>query len=84
MLAEHAVGHGLGKHPYAWPGGLQALLPRVPLRQRALQYLRDRGVLISRFRDVKAEPLQRSEVEELARKVGGPGKLFSRRAMKYR
>ena len=52
--------------------------------QRALQYLRDRGVSISRFRDLKAEPLQRSEVEELARKAGGLEKLFSRRAMKYR
>lgn len=59
-------------------------LPHCTTYQRALQYLRDRGVSISRFRDVKAEPLQRSEVEELARKVGGPEKLFSRRAMKYR
>ena len=59
-------------------------LPYCTTCQRALQYLRDRGVSISRFRDLKAEPLQRSEVETLARKAGGPGKLFSRRAMKYR
>lgn len=59
-------------------------LPYCTTCQRALQYLRDRGILISRFRDLKAEPLQRSEVEDLARKVGGPEKLFSRRAMKYR
>lgn len=59
-------------------------LPHCTTCQRALQYLRDRGVSVSRFRDLKAEPLQRSEVEELARKVGGPEKLFSRRAMKYR
>jgi arsenate reductase len=59
-------------------------LPHCTTCQRALQYLRDRGISISRFRDVKAEPLQQSEVEELARKVGGPEKLFSRRAMKYR
>lgn len=59
-------------------------LPYCTTCQRALQYLRDRGVSISRFHDLKAEPLKRSEVEELARKVGGPAKLFSRRAMKYR
>ncbi|HEU0012664.1 MAG TPA: ArsC/Spx/MgsR family protein [Longimicrobium sp.] len=59
-------------------------LPHCTTCQRALQYLRDRGVLISRFHDLKAEPLQRKEVEELAQKVGGPEKLFSRRAMKYR
>lgn len=33
---------------------------------------------------MKAEPLQRAEVEELSRKVGGAEKLFSRRALKYR
>lgn len=59
-------------------------LPHCTTCQRALQYLRDRGVSISRFRDLKAEPLQRSEVEELARRIGGSEKLFSRRAMKYR
>jgi arsenate reductase len=59
-------------------------LPHCTTCQRALQYLRNRDVTISRFRDVKAELLQRSEVEELARKVGGPEKLFSRRALKYR
>jgi arsenate reductase (glutaredoxin) len=59
-------------------------LPHCTTCQRALQYLQDRGVSISRFRDLKAEPLQRSEVEELARKVGGAEALFSRRAMKYR
>jgi arsenate reductase (glutaredoxin) len=33
---------------------------------------------------VKAEPLSRAEVEELARRVGGADALFSRRALKYR
>lgn len=59
-------------------------LPHCTTCKCALQYLRDRGLSISRFRDLKTEPLQRSEVEELARKVGSPEKLFSRRAMKYR
>lgn len=49
-----------------------------------MQHLRDRGVAIGAFRDLKAQPLERPEVEDLARKVGGAEKLFSKRAMKYR
>jgi arsenate reductase (glutaredoxin) len=59
-------------------------LPHCSTCQRALQYLGERGVTVSRFHDLKAEPLQRSEVEELARKAGGAETLFSRRARKYR
>ncbi len=36
------------------------------------------------LRDLKAQPLEHAEVEDLARKVGGAEKLFSKRAMKYR
>lgn len=36
------------------------------------------------FRDLKSNPLSAGEVEALAAKVGGPQKLFSRRAVKYR
>jgi arsenate reductase (glutaredoxin) len=59
-------------------------LPHCSTCQRAVQYLAERGVSISSFRNVKTDPLKRAEVEELARKVGGAEKLFSRRAMKYR
>src|SRR5687768_8526806 len=52
--------------------------------QKAVAYLHEKGVPIRGFRDVKAQPLERAEVEELARKVGGAEKLFSKRAMKYR
>ncbi|HEU0012660.1 MAG TPA: arsenate reductase family protein [Longimicrobium sp.] len=52
--------------------------------QKVMAYLREKGVEVRRFHDVKAEPLARAEVEELARKVGGPDALFSRRALKYR
>ena len=45
---------------------------------------RTRGVSVSRFRDVKVELLQRSEVEERVREVGGAEKLFSRCLTKYR
>ena len=59
-------------------------LPHCTTCQKALQHLRDRGVVVGAFRDLKAQPLERPEVEDLARKVGGPEKLFSKRAMKYR
>ncbi len=39
---------------------------------------------VRNLRDLKAQPLEHAEVEDLARKVGGAGKLFSKRAMKYR
>jgi arsenate reductase len=58
-------------------------LPHCSTCQRARAYLVARGVEV-RFHDLKAEPLTRAEVDALARKVGGPGALFSRRAMKYR
>lgn len=49
-----------------------------------MEYLRVRGAEVQDFRDVRARPLSRAEVEGLARKVGGAEKLFSKRAMKYR
>lgn len=67
---------GVGAHVY-W-------LPHCSTCQKAVKYLHDRGVRVDEFRDLKAQPLQESEVRELARKVGGVEKLFSRRAMKYR
>ena len=36
------------------------------------------------FRNLKDEPLSVDEVRDLAKKVGGVDKLFSKRAMKYR
>ncbi len=59
-------------------------LPYCTTCQRAMQYLQERGVTVQSFRDVKTQPLTRGEVEDLARKVGGADRLFSRRAMKYR
>jgi arsenate reductase len=52
--------------------------------QKALQYLRDRQVTVRTLRDLKAQPLEEAEVRDLARKVGGADKLFSKRAMKFR
>ncbi|HEX2080361.1 MAG TPA: ArsC/Spx/MgsR family protein [Longimicrobium sp.] len=59
-------------------------LPYCTTCQKAVAYLHEQGVAIRGFRDLKAQPLERAEVEDLARKVGGADKLFSRRAMKYR
>lgn len=59
-------------------------LPYCTTCQKAVAYLHEKGVPIRGFRDLKAQPLERAEVEELARKAGGAEKLFSRRAMKYR
>ncbi len=59
-------------------------LPYCSTCQKAVAYLHEKGVPISGFRDLKTHPLTRAEVEELARKVGGAEKLFSKRAMKYR
>ena len=59
-------------------------LPHCTTCQKALAYLREKGVEVRRFHDVKAEPLSLAEVEDLAAKVGGADALFSRRALKYR
>lgn len=59
-------------------------LPHCTTCQKAVEHLHARHVPIRSFRDLKAQPLQRAEVEDLARKVGGVEKLFSKRAMKYR
>lgn len=59
-------------------------LPYCTTCQKAAQYLKDRGVEVGAFRDLKADRLSEEEVRALAEKVGGPDALFSRRAMKYR
>jgi arsenate reductase (glutaredoxin) len=59
-------------------------LPYCTTCQKAVKHLEERGVPIRSFRDLKAQPLERAEVEDLARKVGGAEALFSKRAMKYR
>ncbi|HEX8696841.1 MAG TPA: ArsC/Spx/MgsR family protein [Longimicrobium sp.] len=59
-------------------------LPYCTTCQKALQYLRDRQVTVRTLRDLKAQPLEEAEVRDLARKVGGAEKLFSKRAMKFR
>ena len=52
--------------------------------QKAVRWLDRRNVKIAKFRDIKDEPLTREEVEGLAKMLGGPEGLFSKRAVKYR
>ena len=59
-------------------------LPNCSTCQKAERWLDRRGVKISKFRDIKEEPLTRKEVEDLAKMLGGPAELFSKRAIKYR
>jgi arsenate reductase len=59
-------------------------LPHCTTCQKAVQHLKERGVPVRAFRNLKEEPLSVDEVRGLAAKVGGVEKLFSKRAMKYR
>jgi len=59
-------------------------LPHCTTCQKAVEYLEKIGCKVAEFRDLKSNPLGRKEVEDLARLAGGAGKLFSRRAVKYR
>jgi arsenate reductase len=52
--------------------------------QKAVKWLGRRDVKVSKFRDIKEEPLSREEVEVLAKMLGGPEELFSKRSVKYR
>lgn len=59
-------------------------LPHCTTCQKAVKYLEEKGVEVRSYHDLKADPLSRAEVEELARKAGGAEALFSKRAMQYR
>ena len=59
-------------------------LPNCTTCQRTLRDLRADGLEVRRFRDLKHAPLDRSELRQIAARVGGVEKLFSRRARKYR
>lgn len=59
-------------------------LPHCSTCQKAVAYLEGKGARVERFHDLKAQPLSAAEVRELASRVGGVEKLFSRRALKYR
>jgi arsenate reductase len=59
-------------------------LPNCSTCQKAASYLKQKGQTVTQFRDIKTDPLEREEVEQLAELAGGANELFSRRARKYR
>ena len=59
-------------------------LPNCSTCKKAKSFLDRRGIGDLNPRDIKANPLDRREVEALAQMAGGAGEIFSRRAVKYR
>lgn len=59
-------------------------LPHCKSCQKLVAYLEERDEQIRTLRNLKEDPLDRSEVRALAEGVGGADVLFSRRARKYR
>jgi len=58
--------------------------PNCTTCQKARRRLDRHRVSVTKFRDIKEEPLEREEVEKLVKMLGGTSELFSRRAVKYR
>jgi arsenate reductase len=52
--------------------------------QKAKRRLDYHRINVRNFRDIKQEPLDRTEIERLAQLLGGAENLFSRRSVKYR
>jgi arsenate reductase len=59
-------------------------LPHCTTCQRAEAFLKGHGVRITRYVDVKTEPVERVTLVYLAKALGGVERLFSKRALKYR
>lgn len=59
-------------------------LPNCSTCQKAERRLARHNIEVTRFRDIKEEPLEREEIAQLAKMLGGANELFSRRAVKYR
>jgi arsenate reductase (glutaredoxin) len=59
-------------------------LPNCDTCKKAAAFLQQNNVVVTRFHNLKADKLSRTEIEELAEMVGSVESLFSRRAIKYR
>lgn len=59
-------------------------LPHCSTCQKAEAYLKDHGVKIKKYVDVKTEQVDKATIQKLANGVGGAEALFSKRALKYR
>ncbi|MEB3287316.1 MAG: arsenate reductase family protein [Vampirovibrionales bacterium] len=59
-------------------------LPYCSTCVKAEQHLLSKGASIQKYVNLKENPLSKTEVLKLCKLIGGPDKLFSKRAMKYR
>ena len=59
-------------------------LPHCSTCQKAVAFLKKKGVRIGSYRDLKSERLSSAEVDRLVKQAGGAEALFSKRAIKYR
>lgn len=59
-------------------------LPHCSTCQKADAFLKDLGVKIESYVDVKTEAVPKATIKSLAEGVGGAEALFSKRALKYR
>lgn len=59
-------------------------LPYCTTCQKAEAYLKDKGVKIKSYVDVKEDGVNKTTVKKLCKLAGGVEKVFSKRAMKYR
>ncbi len=59
-------------------------LPKCTTCQKAEQFLKDHGVTIEQYIDVKTQTVDKDTIQQLAEKLGGVEQLFSKRALKYR
>jgi arsenate reductase (glutaredoxin) len=59
-------------------------LPHCTTCQRAENFLKEHGITINRYVNLKTDKVERKTLEQLAEKLGGVDKLFSKRAIKYR
>ena len=59
-------------------------LPDCTTCQKARRRIDYHRIAVTKFRDIKTEPLTRAEIERLAALLGGAANLFSRRSVKYR
>ena len=59
-------------------------LPYCSTCVKAEQHLKEAGVKIRKYVNVKEEKVTKAELKEICKLAGGVDKVFSKRAMKYR
>lgn len=59
-------------------------LPYCSTCQKAEQHLKDTGIKLKKYINVREEKVTKTELKELCKLAGGVEKVFSKRAMKYR